>query len=429
MFSSYIALQLLFDIGFSSTFVRALAIALAGGRGGFSFLGTNKEAGSGTPNWSLVNQVIGTMRVVYQRLSLLYLLFLITAGSATLIRPISYCLNTPSVWLAWSFIVLGSCLNLYFNFLGVLLNGLNYVALSKRSDALVSIATVLCNLVVVLSGGKLLSIVVSTQLWIIVGLFRNWQLCKTISGGRFREIPPACADKTVMASLWPATWRTGIGTLMSFGLMQTTGLINAQFATARDSASYLFAMRIIQLISSFSQAPFYSKLPVFPRLRAENKMSEFISIAAKSMQQSLLVYTVSFAILTAAGSSVLVLVKSNVDFPSKWIWSILGLVFFIERYAAMHLQLYSTSNKIISHIANGLTGVVCIVTILVLVPAYSTLALPVGLLIGYASIYSWYPVVKSYREFNLKFFVFERRVLFPSGGLLLLAIVGCLLKG
>jgi hypothetical protein len=234
-------------------------------------------------------------------------------------------------------------------------------------------------------------------------------LCQQVAQRRFAQLPEARKDPEMMTRLWPATWRSGVGVLMSFGLIQATGLVNAQFATAADSASYMLCLRIMQLISTFSQAPFYSKLPLLPRLRAEGNIKALLEVASNGMRKSLWTYSLGFATAGLLGPIILGNLRSNVEFPQPIFWVILGAMFFVERYAAMHLHLYSTTNHIITHIANGVTGLLVIASTLALLPLLGLLALPTGLLVGYVGFYSWYPVRYAYREFKMRFVAFELR--------------------
>lgn len=105
------------------------------------------------------------------------------------------------------------------------------------------------------------------------------------------------------------------------------------------------------------------------------------------------------------------LIGSNVEFPSSLIWCLLGLGIFFERYGAMHIQLYSTSNHIIWHIANGIGGIIMIIFSVVLFPLVDVLAFPIAILAGYLGFYSWYAAIHSYREFKLSFWSFEKNVM------------------
>jgi hypothetical protein len=79
----------------------------------------------------------------------------------------------------------------------------------------------------------------------------------------------------------------------------------------------------------------------------------------------------------------------------------------------MHIQLYSITNHIVWHIANGITGVIMLLSSLVLYPVIEVYAFPMALVIGYLGFYAWYCSGYSYRAFNLGFFAYERNVMLP----------------
>jgi len=409
LFSTLLGLQLLVDMGFCVTFVRAIAFGLAGAESAESFQKNSAVRGSGGPNWQLIKTVVSVMRYIYQRTALLYLILLSTLGTWALFRPIQLCSNPQQAWAAWTIVIGAGYLTLRANYLAVLLQGLNEIAIVRRWEAITSIGSVLTSFLVLLLGGNLLVLVAATHVWTLVAIFRNHQLCLKAANGKFAPLPISKSNPQMIKHLWPPTWRSGVGVLMSFGLIQSSAIITAQYATAANSASYMLCLRIMQLISSFSQAPFYSKMPLLPRLKAEGKIQELLKVASNGMRKSLWTYALGFAGASILGSFILSKIRSNVPFPEPVFWVILGTMFFIERYAAMHLNLYSTTNHIITHIANGITGMIAIISTLLLLPVLGLLALPTGLLIGYAGFYSWFPVVFSYREYKMPFWEFESK--------------------
>ena len=409
LFSTLLGLQLLLDMGFCVTFVRAIAVALAGAESPDAFQRNATVARGEGPNWVLLTRVVGSMRFIYQRLAVLYVLLLAVVGSAALVRPIGLSPHPGSAWIAWGIVVLSGYVNLRSNYLGVLLQGLNEITLVRRWEAITSVATVLTGFVVLQLGGDLLMLVAAMQAWSLVAALRNRWLCQQVAQRRFSPLPEAKKDPEMMTRLWPATWRSGVGVLMSFGLIQATGLINAQFATAANSASYMLCLRLMQLISSFSQAPFYSKSPLLPRLRAEGCIDRLLQVASDGMRKSLWTYSLGFILAGISGPLTLTFLHSNVVFPAAGLWLMLGGMNFIERYAAMHLLLYSTTNHIVTHIANGVTGLLSIAFAIALQPRLGIAAMPMGLLLGYAGFYSWYPVRHSYKAFNIRFLAFETK--------------------
>lgn len=409
LFGIFAGLQLLFDMGFSVTLVRAIAVALAGASSSRSFLQDGEPTIGAPPNWAMVRRIIGTMRFVYRQLALVYGILLASGGSALLLQPVHQTEDPISAWLAWLCVVGTSYVSLRLNYLAVLLLGLNEVAVVRRWDALISVGASLSSIAILLADGTLLALVSVSQIWALVGIWRNARLCRSVHDGSFREMPRPFCDREMLSHLWPATWRSGVGVAMSYGLVQATGIVHAQFASTAATASYLLCLKVLQLVSGFSQAPFYSKLPLLPRLRAAGNTRELLNVAAAGMRWSLWAYALAFSAVSLVGPPLLTWIGSTVAFPDTLFWVLLGTMFFVERYAAMHLNLYNTTNDIITHIANGVTGVLCIGLILLLIPSLGLLAVPAGLLGGYLSFYGWYPVVSSYRRFRMRFLAFELR--------------------
>jgi O-antigen/teichoic acid export membrane protein len=199
---------------------------------------------------------------------------------------------------------------------------------------------------------------------------------------------------------------------MSYGLVQASAILYAQVGSASSVASYLLALRLIQTVSQFSQAPFYSKLPVFAKFFAEDKKDKLVSLAKRGMGLAYWCYVAGFIGLGVAGEPLLKFIGSNADFPDSLLWSLLGVGFFVQRYGAMHIQLYSVTNKIIWHISNGISGAVYVMVSLILIQSVGVYAFPIGLIVGYLCFHTWFPAAHSYKTFGLKFMSFEKNVMF-----------------
>lgn len=211
---------------------------------------------------------------------------------------------------------------------------------------------------------------------------------------------------------------------MSRGLIEASGLIFAQIGTSAAVASYLIALRLIQILSMYSQAPFYSKLPTLARLRAEGKLTQQIQVAHKGMQYAYWTFVLGFITLGLSAGPLLKLIGSNADFVSPLFWSLMGLAFMVERYGAMHLQLYSITNHIIWHIANGVSGIIYLLVSLLLFRIVGVYAFPIGILMGYLGFYAWYAAMHSYRVFKLNFWQFEQSTSLIPGTVLLVYVIG-----
>jgi O-antigen/teichoic acid export membrane protein len=409
LFMTIIGFQLLVDIGFAPTFSRVIAYAMGGA--GVDDLKRPKNKNSGYTNWQTIEMICSTMRVIYSRIGWLWTLLLTLFGTMALAKPISLVQDAYSAWVAWGVILIVSTVTIRGNIYSAYLQGLNQIALLRRWESISSLGAIITSFSVLVSGGGLLSLVIAHQCWQLFNIIRNRWLSNTVADGRFKHFTKKKIDKKIFAAVWPSAWRSGIGHFMSYGLIQASGVLYAQVATATSIASYLLALRLIQMVSAFSQAPFYSKLPAFARLFAEDKKNDLVSLAKKGMRMSHWCYVAGFICLGIAGEPLLKFIGSNAEFPTSLLWSLMGLAFFVERYGAMHLQLYSITNHIIWHIANGLAGVIYILVCLSLFNKVGVYAFPLGLIAGYVGFYAWYSAMYSYKIFGLSFMTFEKDIL------------------
>ncbi|MDO9566770.1 MAG: hypothetical protein Q7J15_08530 [Candidatus Desulfaltia sp.] len=412
-----ISFQMLVDVGFSPTFSRVIAYAMGGAK--VDDLKSPKDQNNGQANWETLELICSEMRVIYSRLGLLWPMLLIVFGTLALVKPISHVQNTLSAWTAWGVILVVSTVSLRGNIYSAYLQGTNYIALLRRWEAITSLGAIVTSFLVLILGGKLLGLVIAHQGWQLLNILRNCWLSRVVEDGHFKNFSKRKQNKKVFDAVWPSAWRSGVGHFMTYGLIQASGILYAQVGAATSVASYLLALRLIQTVSQFSQAPFYSKLPVFSRLYAEGRKDELVSLAKRGMRFSYWCYVVGFIGLGIAGNPILRFIGSNADFPTNLLWSLMGLAFFIERYGAMHLQLYSITNHIIWHLANGIAGLIYLIVSLVLFKFIDVYAFPLGLLIAYLGFYSWYSAKHSYSTFKLGFITFEKgNVIVPAGVLI-----------
>ncbi|AGY57853.1 membrane protein involved in the export of O-antigen and teichoic acid [Gloeobacter kilaueensis] len=407
LLSSIISLQTFVDLGFAPTFARVVAFAMGGAKNIRDLRDTGNLTGSGQANWSLMEQICSTMQVIYYRLTLISICVLAILGSLALAKPISLTSDSYQAWAAWVVVLLGSTVALWGNRYNALLQGMNQIALLQRWQVITSLGAIFSGFLVLITGGKLLALVLSNQLWIVVGVLRDRWLCRQVEERRLSSFTYGKLYPEVFEGVWPSAWRSGLGAVFTAGLMQASNLVYAQLGATSGIASYLVALRLIQSVSQFSQAPFYSKLPLLARLRSQGKLVEQVAVATRGMRLAYWSFVVCFIGLGVFGPSLLQLIGSHAEFVNPVMWGLLGTCYFIERYGAMHLQLYSTTNHIVWHIVSVVHGLIFLSFSFILFPFIGVYAFPTALLAGYAGFYARYCARYSYKTFQLKFWQFE----------------------
>jgi O-antigen/teichoic acid export membrane protein len=386
---------------------------IAYGAGGAKDIGvyTKQEIETqGSHNWELIGKVFSLMRHIYKRTTLLFLLLLITLGSWSLKKPISEIGGGSDAWLAWGVIVFVSCFKIYGDIFSNYLEGLNKIAIVRRWETLTSLGAIFTSILVLYYLKSLLWLVVANQSWVLINMFRDIMLCRNLDDGRFKHLSKKQPfDKVLFKKIWAPAWRSGISGLMSNGLNNITSLIYAQVGSSGSVAGYLLALRIINQIRDVSTAPFYSKIPLFAQLIAKNKVPELLKKAQRSMFLSNMIFIIGAITFGLFARHILLLIHSRVTFIDQWLWLTLTIAYLIHRYGAMHIQLYSISNHIISHKADGVSGIIFIVVTVLLLHKLDLYAIPIGMISGYLGFYAWYAGMHSYRFMKTTFLKFEMK--------------------
>lgn len=413
LFSAIIVLLNLADLGFKATFSRIISFAVGGAEDVGIQIG-NTKTNKLSPNWSLIEKICSNMNLIYKYLTVLLLLLLVTVGTWSLIKPISMVANQDEAWTAWIIVIISSIIKFYGTIYQNYLEGLNKIALIRRIESFMSLGSIFTSITVLLLGGSILDLVIAFQIWGVLNTVRNWYLARIVEEGRYKRFEKQPFDSIMFNKIWQPAWRSGLSGFMSNGLTQLSGILYAQIGPPEIVAGYLLALRIITQIKEVSMAPFYSKIPLMARLRVEGNLKQLTSIAQRGMFMGHLVFVLGVLIVAVFSESLLKFIDSNIYFVSNNFWLLLAFAFFVHRYGAMHMQLYLTTNHVISHIADGISGVLFVLSGFLLVHQIEIYAIPVAMLVGYLGFYSWYAVGYSLRSIEYNFFSFEKKtVLIP----------------
>ncbi len=426
-----IGLQLLADFGFSPSFSRAIAYAL----GGVERIEKIQKLPSkvevfGEPNWSLLLRVLATMRVIYRWLSVATVGMLGVGGTLALFKPIAQLHSPTAAWGAWAVVLAATFVTFRGNFLVSYLQGINQIAILRRWEALWTTAGLIAAALVAWFGGGLFWVICANQVFSALNVLWNLHVARGAFDGKLRESDQVPFDREIFDAVWPAAWRSGLGVFMSNGVIQASSLVYAQIGPAGELASFLLAMRLMQAIVQFSQAPFYSKIPVLARSYAQGQRDTVLQVACRGMRISYAVYLAGVLTVGLGASPLLALVHSRAQFVSPALWAVIALAFFIERLGAMNMQLYSLSNHIIWHIANGITGFVYIVLCFPLVSRLGVWGFPLSMCVSYFLCYTSYSLFKAHTLFSLPPVRHEMSTgAIPTAALLLVFLAGAIFTG
>lgn len=427
-FASILSISGLADFGFRNTFIRLFALAYGGAKD-IGIFNDKSPSSKKEPNWQLVEVLYSSMKKIYIYTSLGLVIVLFSVGSYSLIKPISATTDHRQAWLSWVIIGCAIIFDFYGKVYNNYLEGLYEIALVKRIEFFSKLSSIATSFLVLLFAPSILNLVIAHSIWMTINTTRNYYLSRMVKDGKLKSFNPQPFEREFFLKIWRPAWRGGISGLMSQGLTNMSGILYAQVGNPAAVAAYMIALRLITEIRNISNAPFYSKIPIMVRLRAEGNDIKLISVAQRGMRLAHLVYTVGAIGVGLFFSHFLTLIGSQVHFVDSKLWLLLSLAFYFHRYGALHMQLYNTTNHIISHIVDTVAGIIFICSSLLLIKNYGLYAIPIGMIIGYLAFYSWVAAYYSLKSLKTSFFKYEYNTsLIPAGLFIIYTIIAILQK-
>lgn len=414
-FTTIIGFQVVADLGFTSVLSRYYAYVYGGVENiKYGSIGINQQTGtrnSSTMNVELFSALENANRTIYKWLCVAWMLILGIIGTY-LVEPIVDETGSHIIaWSSWIITIIGTTARLYGNRYVTLLMGLDKIVVLRQFEALVGLITLLAGMLVIGIGGTIFALTLAIHSTQIIGVLVNRSLSKKVlsldSNIRLIDVCDTNKNIKIIKDILPSAWRSGLGILMSYGLVQGSGLLYTRLGVLESIAIYLFALNLIRIITTISQAPLYSKLPLMAKLWVEGKGECVIEIAKVGMRRSYWIIVLALGSLALFGKSILHYLDSNIEFVDNELWALMSIGAFLERHVAMHMQLFTITNRVIWHIVNGGIGIIYIVTAMVLYPIYEVKAFPIAQIVGTTTFGIWFSARHSYNTLSLSIKSFE----------------------
>ena len=395
-------------------FIRSLAF-VQGGAKEEDLFDLRKKTGVNSSDkiLELSQRVIGTIHKVGIFSAGVIFILLITLGSMALIQPISLISDQSSIWIAWLYFVAITSLVTFGGNYAHYIQGLGYVAIYRRWEAFVNIISIFAGIIALTKGYGLLGLIFFQQTVFALGLIGRRYLALNLLSKQKLKIKYSSFDYNIFLIIWSKTWRTTCGVIMHSGIFRLTPVFFAQLSSdAMLMASFGLTFKLMTTIVDLSKAPFYSKLPKLAKKFFSDFENAYLLIKNRFFL-SLLLFSITVILIGAFGSKILLLLDSKTELCSELFWVCLGIGFFVERYSAMHLNIYTLSNHIIWHKMYFISGVLYIIFMSLFVnflPESNKLyAFPISLFLSELFFSTWYSAKHSIKLLKSSFYDFEKK--------------------
>ncbi|AUH52561.1 hypothetical protein CXB49_18040 [Chromobacterium sp. ATCC 53434] len=296
-FSSILALQIFFELGFSGIIAQFASHEMARLRWQGGDLAGDPQAR---------RRLLSLFRLAikwYGVISLLTVLLLNTAGYAFFSNSAP---QTEVFWRApWVLLTLGATLNLFLSPLLALLEGSGLIAAVSALRLLQSIIAYAAGWIVLLNGGKLYAAAAISLLTAATGfhwLLRHYAPLLRSLREDFRHGP---RDDSVSwrDEIWPMQWRIALSWLSGYFISQLFTPLAFRYQGSEAAGRLGMSLSIVTTLSTVASAWLSTKLPRFGMLIADGRRDELRALFRSSCAQSaavlLALHCLFFALLLA----------------------------------------------------------------------------------------------------------------------------------
>lgn len=411
LFLSLFALTNLGDIGFNSSFVRLYSYAYGGaGRKELkSYSDPNKLLSKRTTDWNVLADIYQTSKIIYSLLTLFVFIILAVISFFLFRKPISEISHPLDGYFALTFSIISICFFFIGHIYDTYIQGLQKVADYQRWQGILGFLSIGLSIISIYLFNNIFYLVIAYRCPYILSFFVNKLLLMNIL--KKLSVPQLKGEysKLIFDSIWPAAWRTGIGKFTNYGIVEFSGLILAQFSSTLVTSNYLLSVRVLQMIKRFSNVFINSKIPKMALLRSNGQIKALENIVSRSYSNSNWFFVIIFSFIISFAPILFELINSSQYFSKPYLWYLMGIAFFADRFGNNHLQIFNTTNIIVGHKLSAISGIIQILFIFLTYKFLNIYAFPVGIALGYILYFNWNSAKLSYQSLKSNFVDFERR--------------------
>ena len=252
LFNILFSFQLLADLGFGSTFSRVISYSMAGlvkleNIGNDETIIKTKDK---KPNWSLILALNKKMSKIFLLVAIIFVLFITITSYFFLDDPIERLEYPKYGYYLLFFIILVLFIKVYSRRYISFITGVNEVALLRRWEGLIIYLQIISSIIVLVLTHNFYYLVINNQIWVLIGVINTYFLQKRIlkkynssilDEAKLIDIP----QKSFITHVFRPAWKSGVGTLSSYGLNQFSSFVLIDYLIEGDLVVYLISFRFI----------------------------------------------------------------------------------------------------------------------------------------------------------------------------------------
>lgn len=298
-------------------------------------------------NYHLLAVLLKTAKQVYQRLSIVGLILMLTFGTAYIYKiteGFSSIHHSLWIWIIYSFSIY---FNFYYSYYTTLLTGCGMVAESNKATILSRVVYIVLVVFFLKAGLGLLGVVIANfiapfvQRYYCYKVYFTDELKEKIGGIITRE-----EITESFQTIWYNAKKLGIIMLGSYGINKMGFFLVGLYLPLSDAGSYGLLVQLGVVLSGVAAVMNNSYLPKFSNYRVTGQTTELIKLFSFTVLIFWLVMLLGSLVVVFGAAPLLDLIHSNTQIPSRLICATYLLIVSLEGNHSMFAGLITTKNEV-----------------------------------------------------------------------------------
>jgi O-antigen/teichoic acid export membrane protein len=339
---SLAALVPVIDFGFGGTIGRFVCYA-AGGAETLHAQGVGLPATAAGPNYPLLWQLLQATRTLYRYLSLVVFVVLGIWGTCIVELRIDETSSVLITRLAWVATLAATLMDIYSNWWGVYLRGLNEVLAAARIGLVALAVKFVIAIALLVGGAGLLSIPIATFASSLLQRSLARTQCLARLKGRPQHNPHVFRE--TLRLLWPNTWRLGIQYVSSYLTQNANTAICLYAFGLGANAVYGLSTQLMNIAISMASVWTLTKWPLITQYQARHEFAPLRAVFRPRVWLQTLTFFLLAGAVVFIGPLLLQQFGSGKEMlPTLWLL-VLVLGTFFEMQFSLWTTLIVTENR------------------------------------------------------------------------------------
>jgi len=337
----------LFDFGFAPQFGRNITYIFSGAQA-LRKEGVEVANFGGEINYRLLATMIHTARFIYQRLSIIVLVIMVTLGSLYIYKVTNGFTNIHNSFIIWIVFSVSTFFNIYYSYYTSLLIGRGLIMESRKATVFSRLAYILLTFIFLYIGMGLLGVALANLIAPFVNRYFSYKFFFTNELNEKIYVYKISNQEKVdlFKIIWYNARKLGLVFIGSYTINKLSMFLAGLYLSLTDIASYGLMIQLVGLIMAISTTLFGIYEPRFSALRAVNNKKLLIKEFAFTMNIYYLLYIMGLFFLLFFGPWALTLIGSKATLPSLGLLAIYGVIVFLEGNHSSFATLIVTNNNI-----------------------------------------------------------------------------------